>query len=124
MAEDTVGNVLGKRATFVYTTDGNEEVVFTQDRSVGLAVGNVLATTAQRPTSVNGRYLRGRYLLVQGKTDPSLKKRITVGKIDNSAFAAEGSTEITINGTVFVTTGRVGEAVSFLRVSEGQTPTP
>lgn len=120
MAEDTAGNVLGKRATFTYTTDGNEEVVFQQDRSVGLAIGNTLATASTRPTSVNGRYLRGRYVLVQGKTDPSLKKRIICGTADNSAFAAEGSTELTINGVEYVTTGRVGEAVSFLRVSEAQ----
>lgn len=124
MAEDTAGNVLGKRATFVYTTDGSEDVVFQQDRSVGLAVGNVLATSSTRPTSVNGKYLRGRYLLLQGKDDPSLKKRVIVGKIDNSSFAAEGSTEITINGVVFVTTGKVGEAVTFLRVSEGEPATP
>lgn len=121
---DTVGNRLGERATFVYTTDGSEDVVFQQDRSVGLAVGNTLATTSTRPTSVTGRYLRGRYLLLQGKDDPNIKKKVVVGDIGNSLFAAEGSQEVTINGVVFVTTGKVGESVSFLRVSEGVPATP
>ena len=121
---DTVGNRLGERATFVYTTDGSEDVVYQQDRSVGLAVGNTLATTSTRPTSVTGRYLRGRYLLLQGKDNPEIKKKVVVGDIGNSLFAAEGSQEVTINGVVFVTTGKVGESVSFLRVSEAEASEP
>ena len=111
---DTVGNRLGRRATFLYITDSLEEVAYTGDRSVGVAVGNTIPANPGRPTSVNSRYLRGRYVLVQQKDDPTVRKRITIGSADNTLFAGDSAQEVTINGVVFVTTGRVGEAVSFL----------
>lgn len=114
---DTVGNLLGPRATFVYETDSGDTVNFQQDRSVGLAAGNALATTSERPVSVSNRYLRGRYLLVQAQNDASVRKRIVVGDADSALFAADASSNITINTRVFVITGRVGEAVSYLRLT-------
>ncbi len=121
MADDTSGNTLGPRATFVYQTDSQEDIVYQADRSVGLAVGNVLATTAQRPSSINTRYLQGRYVLVEAQNDPSVRKKIFIGDPLNTLFAADSSQNVTINGVVFVTTGRVGERVSFLTVEE-ETP--
>ncbi len=115
---DTVGNRLGPRATFTYTTDSLEEVSYVQDRSVGLAVGNVLATNPGRPTSVRSRYLKARYVLVEQVSDPTIRKRIVIGEADNTLFAADSSQTVTINSVVFQTTGRVGEAVSFLSASE------
>jgi hypothetical protein len=118
---DNVGNRLGPRATFEYETDALETILYQQDRSVGEAVGNTIATTAARPSSIDGRYLRGRYVLVEAKDDPTVRKRIFIGKNDNTLFAADESQEVTINGVVFVTTGRVGERVSFLKVEEEET---
>lgn len=119
---DTVGNRLGSRAAFDYETDDGESVLMVQDESVGEAVGNVKATTPQRATSVNSKYLRGRYILVQSKTDPDVKKKIVIGDPTNTLYASDSSSEVTINGVVFVTTGRVGEAVTFLRVDGEATP--
>lgn len=121
MADD-VGNLLGQRGTFVYVTDSGESVNYTQDRSVGLAVSNALATTAERPVSVNNRYLKGRYVLVQAQDDPSLKKRIIVGNPASALFSSEVSTEIIINARIYVVTGRVGEQVSYLRLTPLITP--
>ncbi len=118
---DTVGNRLGPRATFVYETDSQENIVYQADRSVGLAVGNVLATTAERPSSINTRYLTGRYVLLESAADPTVRKRVFIGDALNTLFAADSSQNVTINGVVFRTTGRVGEKVSFLTID---TPTP
>lgn len=114
---DTVGNLLGERGTFVYTTDTGETVNFSQDRSVGLAVGNTLATTSTRPVSVNNKYLQGRYVLAQLEDNPRVKKRIVIGSPTAASFDTETSTTLIINGQNFVTTGRVGEKASFLRLT-------
>ncbi len=119
---DSVGNLLGQRGTFIYTTDALEDVLITQDRSVGLAVGNPLATETGRPTSVRSRYLEGRYILCQAQDDPRIKKRIVVCTPDSSIFLADSSQEILINARIFVTTGRVGEKASFLRLTPLITP--
>lgn len=115
---DTVGNLLGPRAVFEYTTDALEVVSYVADRSVGLAVGNPLATNPGRPTSVNSKYLRGRYVLLQLQSDPNVKKRVVIAESDNTLFAADSSQTVTINSVVWQTTGRVGERVSFLAASE------
>ncbi len=115
---DSVGNRLGARATFVYTTDSLEEVAYQGDRSVGLACGNVLATNPGRPTSVNSKYLRGRYVLLQAVADPMVKKKVVIGAVDNTLFAGDASQVVNINGVDFETTGRVGEAVTFLAAEE------
>lgn len=114
---DTVGNRLGERAVFEYTTDSLEVVSYVADRSVGLAVGNPLATSPGRPTSVNSRYLQGRYILLQLQSDPTVKKRVVIAEADNTLFAADSSSTVTINSVVWQTTGRVGERVSFLAAS-------
>ncbi len=115
---DTVGNRLGPRAVFEYETDSLETVSYVGDRSVGLACGNTLATNPGRPTSVNSRYLRGRYILLQQVSDPTIKKRVIIGASDNTLFAGDSSQTVTINSVQFATTGRVGEAVSFLAASD------
>lgn len=118
---DMVGNRLGQRATFVYTTDSLEEVAYTGDRSVGLAVGNILATNPGRPTSINNRYLRGRYVLLQLVSDSAVRKRVNIGAVDNVLFAGDSAQTVNINGVAWTTTGRVGEAVSFLTAETAPT---
>lgn len=115
---DTVGNRLGPRATFNYVTDSLETVAFVGDRSVGVAVGNTLPASPGRPISVNSKYLRARYVLVQQKDDPTVRKKIVIGSADNTLFAGDSAQDVTINGVVFTTTGRVGESVSFLTGEE------
>ena len=115
---DTVGNRLGPRATFEYETDSLETILYQADRSVGIAVGNTLATTAARPSSINTRYLTGRYVLVEAVGDPNVRKRIFIGDRLNTLFSGDTSQTVTINGVEFQTTGRVGERVSFLKVEE------
>lgn len=114
---DIVGNRLGPRGTFEYVTDSLEVISMAQDDSVGKAVGNVVATTNRRPQSVNSRYLKGRYILVQRVGDPSITKRIVIGSPANPLMTAEASSIITINSAQFVVTGRVGEQVSFLKLT-------
>lgn len=118
---DTVGNRLGPRAVFTYETDALEVVSYVADRSVGLACGNVLSENPGRPISVNSRYLRARYVLLQLESDPTVKKKVIIGDRENTLFAGDSSQEVTINSVVWQTTGRVGEAVSFLAASEPET---
>lgn len=119
---DSVGNLLGQRGTFVYVTDAGDSINFSQDRSVGLGVGNALATTSERPQSVNDKYLRGRYVLMQADDDPTVKKRVVVGNPASALFSASASTTVIINSRLFVITGRVGEQVSYLRLTPIITP--
>lgn len=118
--EDSEGNVLGPRGTFTYQGTNGVTYNITLDRSVATAVGNTLSTNAALPrvTASGTVPLSPRYILVQSKDEPSKRKRVVIGDIANSLFASAAASEVTINGEVFVVTGRVGEKSSALTVDE------
>ena len=123
MAEDTVGNILGRRGVFVYQTDSSVSYNISLDRSVGLAVGNEISTIGTLPIlrASGRRPICPRYMLLQKKDEPSVKKKAIVCDLVNSAFLSSAATEVTINNVVYVVTGRVGEKRSTL-VLEPETP--
>lgn len=116
MAEDTVGNINGPRATFVYINDSSVNYNITLDRSVALAIGNDLSTNAALPVlrATGKRPLEPRYLLLQLKSDPSVRKKAFCGDYTNSNFLSSAATDVTINGVVWTIIGRVGEKRSTL----------
>lgn len=117
MAEDNVGNIVGKRGTFEYLTDAGVTINYSADASVGIAVGNTVATINRGAKSVNDKYLQGRYVLAQQNADPSVKKKIIVGSPTNPLMVAAAGQIIPINGTQYTITGRVGEKASYLRLT-------
>jgi len=116
MAEDTVGNILGKRAVFTYQNDSSVAFNISLDRSVSLAVGNDLSTIATLPIlrASGRRPIAPRYLLLQQKDSPTVKKKAIVCDLVNSLFLSSAASEVTINNIVYVVTGRVGEKRSTL----------
>lgn len=123
MAEDTVGNILGKRGVFVYQNDSSVSYNISLDRSVSLAVGNALSEIATLPIirASGRRPISPRYLLLQQKDAPTVKKKAIICDLVNSLFLSSAASEVTINGVVYVVTGRVGEKRSTL-VIEPTTP--
>ena len=109
--EENEGNVLGPRGTFTYEAGNGVTYNISLDRSVSLAVGNALSTNAALPviTSSGVIPLSPRYILIKSVDEPSKRKRVIIGDPTNSMFASAASSNVTINGEVFVVTGRVGE---------------
>lgn len=111
---DTVGNRLGPRSFFTYTTDNGEEFKVLQDESVANAVGNDPAGTGLPRLATSGTIpVTCRYVLLQGVTDESIKKKVIIGDPDNEIFNTLSASTVTINNVSFVTTGRVGERASW-----------
>lgn len=102
LVDDNLGNVLGERATFVYTSNAGVVYNIVQDASVAIAVGNVLSTDAQPAViPLSGtRPLRCRYILVEGQTEPEKKKRIVIGSASNPLVTGAATT-VSINGVLF-----------------------
>lgn len=116
---DTVGNRLGPRGTFVYTSDSLVEYNISLDRSVSIAVGNTLSTDAALPNvrASGNRPIEPRYFLLALTATPTIKKKAIVCDADNTTFAADGASTLTINGVSWTVTGRVGEKRSSVRLT-------
>ena len=114
LIDDAVGNVLGERATFVYTTDGGVAHNMTQDNGNGVAVGNVLSTDADAPIlrTSQARPIKPRYVLLQGPGG-TRRKRVVIGAVGNGIFDG-GTASVTINGVLYTVVTRVGERNSRL----------
>lgn len=115
--DDTQGNVLGERVTFVYTANNGQVYNMVQDASVGVAVGNVLSTDADADivSASERRGLKLRYINVEGQTEPEKKKRIVIGSPTNPLFTGAATT-VSINSVTFRVQTIVGERRSTLRV--------
>lgn len=117
LEDDTQGNVLGERVTFVYTANNGQVYNMVQDASVGVAVGNVLSTDADADivSASERRGLKLRYINVEGQTEPEKKKRIVIGSPTNPLFTGAATT-VSINSVTFRVQTIVGERRSTLRV--------
>lgn len=117
---DTVGNRLGPRKTFVYTTDSSVDYNITLDESVATALGNPASTDGDLPIlrASAARPLQPRYVLLALQSNPAIRKSAIVCENDNTTFAADGPTEVTINSVVWNVTGRVGEKRSTVPVDD------
>lgn len=115
---DNVGNRLGPRKTFVYISDGSINYNMVLDESVATALGNTPSTNSAFPrlyVSV-GDDIQPRYVVMQLKADPSVKKSAVICDYTNSLFLSSVASEVSINGVVWVVTARVGEKRSTLTV--------
>jgi len=117
LLDDTVGNVLGERATYVYTTDGGVAHNMTQDAGNATGVGNVLSADADAPIlrTSQARPIKPRYILVAGPGTGLRRKKVVIGSATNTAFNGTDST-VTINTVVYTIVTRVGERNSRLKI--------
>lgn len=105
------GNTLGPRGKFAYTSDTGEIYNITTDVDLATAAGLPAATPgtgSAKPTSLS---LRGVYCqaTIGGRI---VRKRLPVNE-DSALYDTDSSSTVTIDGTVFTTTGRQGESLSF-----------
>lgn len=108
------GNTLGARKLYVYTADDGTEGVYLTDENLGTAIGATPATSSDPRVTLYG--LSKRYVLAEN-ADGTLRKKIVVPTNDDTQFLNGGT--LTIDGTSFVITGRVGEKQTFGKSEEG-----
>lgn len=112
---DTVGNRLGPRQTFRYIDDAGNAYNIRLDGSVSSAIGNAVATTAAPSLRATGAIpLSPRRVYLALTSDPNVRKNAVVCDAANALFTADGSTQVTINGVTWITTGTRGESRQFI----------
>jgi hypothetical protein len=113
-----MSNTLGNRKYFVYTDDTGEQYNILTDEDLGIA-GGLTVATAGNPTLPRRFKPRGVY--VEAVVEGENVRKFLVCSDTSPAYASNISTNVTIDGTVFQTTGRRGEKASFPRFDA---PTP
>lgn len=105
-----MANVLGQRGYYAYTDDSGNQYKYQTDRDLGTAVGAELEAGLDdlpRRFRPRGVYVEA---TVSGRR---VRKFVICPTADNAIYAANASQGVTIAGTVFETTGRRGERVTF-----------
>lgn len=112
---DAVGNLLGPRAVYEYTTDGGTSYNIQLDESVSDAVGNARSAANLTVIRASGRKpFQPRYILLALASDPTIKKTAIICDVANTLFARDSAGTVTINSVAWNITGRVGEKASYL----------
>lgn len=121
------GNILGRRSYYTYTDDEANDYSIQMDDTLAAAVGATLGATDPAPP----RRFRPRRLFVERSVDGVIKrKELVVTDVNFAGYASNVSTNVTIDGLVWITTGRKGEALSFPKnadavdVADQDTDTP
>lgn len=104
------GNTLGSRKLYKYVDDVGTQLAYYTDEDLGAAVDADEpaegATDLPRAFEPRGVYCRG-------KENALLRKFLVIGDPASELYKTNLSKEVTIDGVVFVTTGRRGESKSF-----------
>lgn len=110
-----LGQYLGTRTAYVYTSDNETEYVVRLDDTLATLSGTGFTdfTTASTATAKPAG-LTMRYVLWQS-SDGVYRKKIHCGQNDAALFANDTSTALTIDGIAGFTTGRVGEKMTYVR---------
>lgn len=121
--DDTEGNVLGERETFVYTTDAGVNRNIVLDGSVSRGAGNTISASLANvslPASQQ-RPLRPRYVLVSDGATGLKRKKVIIGNVENPLFTGASNTFIA-NGTSYTVRTRVGERTSVPKLTPPENP--
>lgn len=104
------GNLTGNRRYYLYTSDTGQQYSYLTDEDLGTAVGAVLNDT--NPAFPRRFKPRGVYCQAEvgGKV---VRKFLICPALDNAIYDSNTAQTVTIDTIDFVTTGRVGEQVSF-----------
>lgn len=113
------GNTLGQRGYFQYVDDNGSIYNILTDVDLGNAGDLTEATTGadQLP-----RRFRPRGVYCEATIGGVIVRKFLVCSDTAAAYSTNSSTNVTIDGTVFQTTGRRGERVSFARFNAGPNP--
>lgn len=117
------GQFTGARENYIYENDAAEEYIITTDATLGGLenTGLVVATAANATgASPAPKRFTPRKVYWQGELDGRVvRKAITCGTAEAALYASDISQALTIDGIAGFTTGRVGERITFLRLSAG-----
>jgi hypothetical protein len=116
LVDDSLGNVLGERRTYVYVSDRGDSYNMDIDNSIAVAVDNTPSTDATLPglRVSQKRPLRPRYILAEN-ADGTIRKRIVIGNPANPLFTG-ADTSFTANGVTFEVTSAQGEKAARYKV--------
>ena len=112
------GQYTGEREVYVYTDDNDVDYQVQIDKTLGEIAGTGLveATSADAQNFLPRRFkMRGVYW--EGTLNGSKKRKFIVCQSDGDLYKRNSSQTVTIDGVSGQTTGRKGEAMSFLKVN-------
>lgn len=116
-----VGQFVGPKKKYVYVDDGGRNIIITRDATLGDLAGTGLVEfdPATPPAGASpqpkGFELRGVYWQSNpDQTPPNARKFLVCGTTDASLYDNNASQAVTVDDVVGRTTGRKGEAVSFI----------
>lgn len=111
-----VGQFLGPRAAYVYTSDdGTTEYVLQLDTTLASLDGTDLENyTGQEGVSPSPKRFQPRGVYWESNSGV-YRKRIICGTTNSTLYASNVSVALTIDGEAGRTTGRVGEKISFIK---------
>lgn len=123
LVDDNLGNVLGERRTYEYTSDRGTKYNIDMDNSIAVGVNNTPATDEALDTlAVYGsRPLAPRYINVVASADDNIRKRIVITSPTNPLFTGAAST-FTANGVAFTVLSSRGEKRPRLRTLSNPAP--
>lgn len=118
------GNTLGPRDKFLYTTDSGVQIRLNTDRDLGVAGGLTRATAGQGVTKPLGMTPRGVYAQRSVAQPPDgggtgegvtrIQRKFIPCDLDSALYKSDTPQNVTVEGAVFITTGRVGEKQRFI----------
>lgn len=111
-----VGQYLGERKTYVYTSDDTDtEYVLLLDETLATIDGCDLENyTGQAGVTPAPRRFKPRIVYWESN-DGKYRKKLICGTTDATLYKSNSSTALTIDGIAGKTTGRVGEKLTFLK---------
>lgn len=117
------GQFTGTRQNYIYEGDGGSKYIITTDETLGGLAGTGLevATSANAADAAPApKRFEPRVVFWQAELDGRMvRKAIICGDVTADLYAEDISQTLTIDGVAGSTTGRRGEKLSFLRLSQG-----
>lgn len=108
--KDMAGNTLGARRYYAYTSDTGTQYSYLTDQNLGEAMGAVENDTLPGFP----RRFKPRGVYVEGDVEGDFIRKFVICPLTTTAaYAATGSTQVTIDEATLKTTGRRGERQSF-----------
>lgn len=105
------GNTLGPRGRYAYTSDTGEVYNITTDVDLATAAG--LSASTPGTGSAKPTQLSLRKVFCQATIAGQIVRKALTVNADSALYDTDAASTVTIDGTVFTTTGRKGESLSF-----------
>lgn len=105
------GQTLGPRSYYLYTSDASTSYSLLLDDDLATAAG--LTLDDSNPNKPDRFKPRGVY--IEATVNGSKVRKFLICQADSTLYDTDTTSNVTIDTTVFATTGRKGESMSFAR---------